>query len=420
MKKGLLMTSALVAAGLFASAYEAQAQQKPRNPVQLRVGGYMEQIVGVTFNLPNTRQNAGATQIATPIAAGTKRLAFDQQTEAEIHFVGDGRLDNGLNIRAVVELEVTGSPGDQFDEQYLILRNGFGQVILGNEDPVASLMNNGYGFGLVTNAGNNVTYGTQGFLPAPRGFGPSPTAGPARAAFVDYYDSDSSKVVYVSPRIFGAQVGVSYAPESERDQLTPSDLGGADTGKRLPGTDVVHSMWSFGANYVAQVSDVKVGVAAGYGTAEAANVTPVPAADAPGFETASQKPQYWVVGLRLDMGPFRFATGYSKLWNAPAVAGSLPNGWGWKAGVRYQFGPNAVSVNAQIGTEEGAAAGAPGAASNESDRVQKVMFSYSRTLAPGIRWIADVFYANYDNELESATSNDYTGWATTTSVRLDF
>jgi predicted porin len=404
------MTSALVAAGLFASANDASAQQKPRNPVQLRVGGYVDQIIGVTFNVPNTNQNAGGGAVA----AGEKRLAFDQQTESEIHFIGDGRLDNGLNIRAVFELEVTGSPGDAWDEQYLILRNGFGQVILGNEDPVASLMNNGYGFGLVTNAGHSVTYDTQGFLPAPRGFGPSPTAGPARSAFVDYYDSDSSKVIYVSPRMFGAQVGVSYGPESGRDQLTPSALGGADTGKRLPGQNVVHSMWSFGANYEVAVSDVKVGLAAGYGTAEAANT-----AAATALETGSQKPQYWVVGVRLDMGPWRFATGYSKLWNAPAVAGSIPDGWGWKAGVLYRFGPNAVSANAQIGTEEGTAPGAA-AGTQEVDRVQKVILSYARTLAPGIRWIADVFYANYDNEIETAASADYSGWATTTSVRLDF
>jgi predicted porin len=418
------MTSALVAAGLFASSHEAQAQQKPSNPVQLRVGGYMEQTVGVTFAVPNTLERGAAA--AAPASGGPiaseKRLAFDQQTEAEVHFVGDGRLDNGLNIRAVFEMEVSGSPGDHWDEQYLILRNGFGQVILGNEDPVASLMNNGYGFGLVTNAGQSVTYDTQGWLPPPTGFNPSPTAGPARSAFVDYYDSDSSKVVYVSPRIFGAQVGVSYAPESGRDQLTPTQVGGdSDTNKRLPAQGVIHSMWSFGANYEITVTDVKVGLAAGYGTAEAPNNVAPPAGDVPGFETTSQKPQYWVVGLRLDMGPWRFATGYSKLWNSnPTLAANSADGWGWKAGVLYTFGPNAVSLNAQIGTEEGNVQGAPNAATNEVDRVQKIALAYARTLAPGIKWTANLFYANYDSELETNAAPDYHGWAMTSSVRLDF
>ena len=46
MKKGLMTTSALVAAGMFGLASQADAQmmRKP-NPVQLKVGGYMEQFV---------------------------------------------------------------------------------------------------------------------------------------------------------------------------------------------------------------------------------------------------------------------------------------------------------------------------------------------------------------------------------------
>jgi predicted porin len=410
MKKGLLTTSALVAAGMLTVGADAQAQTKPTNPVQLRLGGYMEQMVGVTFNKPNSAQR----HTEGTVAATEERSAFDQQTESEIHIIGDGRLDNGLVIRAVFELEVTGSPGDQWDEQYLILRNGFGQLILGNEDPVASLMNNGYGFGLVTNAGQSVTYDSQGFLPQPSGFIASPTAGPARAAFVDYYDSDSSKVIYVSPRFFGLQVGASYAPESGRDQLTPSALGGADTGRRLPGEGVAHAMWSFGANYEFNVSDFKIGLAAGYQRAQEAQIA---AGVGPG------NPESWVVGARVDWGGFRFATGYSQLNGSPLQTALLntggvntqsPDGWGWKAGVLYSWGANAVSLNGQIGAEDGLTT------NSDSDHIQKVVLAYARTLAPGIKWTANLFYANYDAEVDSATERDYHGVATTTSIRLDF
>src|SRR5262245_5014310 len=132
MKKGLLMTSALVAAGMLTLGNDAQAQQKPTNPVQLRLGGYVEEIVGQAFNrLPSSHTAAiGSAPAGTAGASGT----FDQQTESEIHVIGDGRLDNGLVIRAVFELEVSGSPGNVWDEAYVILRNGFGQLILGNED----------------------------------------------------------------------------------------------------------------------------------------------------------------------------------------------------------------------------------------------------------------------------------------------
>jgi predicted porin len=279
-------------------------------------------------------------------------------------------------------------------------------------------MNNGYGFGLVTNAGQSVTYDTQGFLPSPAGFNPSPTAGPSRAAFVDYYDSDSSKVIYVSPRLFGAQVGVSYAPESGRDQLSSAGppLAGSDTNRRLPGVATVHSMWSFGANYEVNLYDVKTGIAAGYGSASQATG---------GINnTANADPQYWVVGARFDWGGFRFAAGYSKLWNSPVTAGQSPDGYGYKVGGLYSWGANAVSLNYQAGAEQGSASTAtPAAVSafSNSDHIQKMSLAYARTLAPGIKWTANLFYANYASEADGIAGNpDYSGWATVTSVRLDF
>ena len=166
MKKELMTTSALVAAGMFGLASQADAQmmRKP-NPVQLKVGGYMEQFVGYAFR--------DAT-FATGVPVGQ----VDQQTEAEIHFTGSGKLDNGLQIVAHVEYEVTGSPGNIIDEQTLTLRNGFGQVILGNEDPVASLMTTGYITTFVTNAGGSLTYDVTPWIPIPVGFTQgSPVAG---------------------------------------------------------------------------------------------------------------------------------------------------------------------------------------------------------------------------------------------------
>src|SRR5262245_16109032 len=109
MKKGLLMTSALVAAGMFAIGNDAQAQTKPTNPVQLRLGGYVEESIGYAFQRPDSRVQGSNT--AVPLSNTTPSGQFDQQTESEIHVIGDGRLDNGLVIRAVFEMEVSGSPG---------------------------------------------------------------------------------------------------------------------------------------------------------------------------------------------------------------------------------------------------------------------------------------------------------------------
>jgi hypothetical protein len=96
MKKGLLMTSALVAAGTLSLADDAWAQ-KATNPVQLRLGGYMEQKLGAAFQRQNTVERTGLAP-NTVGSYGAPTGTFDVQTEAEIHFIGDGRLDNGLVI----------------------------------------------------------------------------------------------------------------------------------------------------------------------------------------------------------------------------------------------------------------------------------------------------------------------------------
>jgi hypothetical protein len=100
--------------------------------------------------------------------------------------------------------------------------------------------------------------------------------------------------------------------------------------------------------------------------------------------------------------------------NTGGVNTQSPDGWGWKAGVLYSWGANAVSLNGQIGAEDGLTT------NSDSDHIQKVVLAYARTLAPGIKWTANLFYANYDAEVDTATERDYHGVATTTSIRLDF
>jgi hypothetical protein len=101
--------------------------------------------------------------------------------------------------------------------------------------------------------------------------------------------------------------------------------------------------------------------------------------------------------------------------NTGGVNTQSPDGWGWKAGVLYRWGANAVSLNGQIGAEDGLTT------NSDSDHIQKAALAYARTLAPGISWRTTLFYANYAAEVDNvATERDYSGVATTTSIRLDF
>ena len=114
MKKILLGSTAIVAAGMIASAPSAIAAEK----MKLSVGGYMEQWVGFTS------QDDGVAQDYS---------GFSTVSDGEIHFKGKTKLDNGISIGVNVQLEAQ-QGGDQIDEQYMTVSGGFGQIIIGDEN----------------------------------------------------------------------------------------------------------------------------------------------------------------------------------------------------------------------------------------------------------------------------------------------
>ena len=97
MKKILLGSTAIVAAGMIASVPSANAASK----MKLSVGGYMEQWVGFTSG---------------DYGAGQDYSGFSTVSDGEIHFKGKTKLDNGITVGVNVQLEAQ-QGGDQIDEQ---------------------------------------------------------------------------------------------------------------------------------------------------------------------------------------------------------------------------------------------------------------------------------------------------------------
>ena len=85
MKKHLLTSTALVAAGMMAVSAPAIAGSK-----SLVLKGDTRQLIGI-----------GENDEAFDAANG-QRVGFDQQTDGEIHFVGSVTLDNGIKIKTNV------------------------------------------------------------------------------------------------------------------------------------------------------------------------------------------------------------------------------------------------------------------------------------------------------------------------------
>jgi len=201
MKKILFASSALVAV---AAAGTAQASE----PIQLSVGGYMEQWAGFADE-DNT-------------AAGGRKNAF--QSDTEVHFSGSTTLDNGIEVGAKIELEGEEADGAQVDEQYLYVNGGFGQVKLGQEDGVQTdMLTVAPSTGPVNaqdgDLGNWVSL-SDASITAPS-VGPVGVNDGDMSNWVDAYlidtvrsSGDQKRVTYYTPVLGGFRAGLSYADQN--------------------------------------------------------------------------------------------------------------------------------------------------------------------------------------------------------------
>ena len=176
MKKILLGTTALVAAGAFVGA--AQADEMMAEPISVGVGGYYHSALIVAANDDDTDRGHGLQQ------------------NIELQVAGSTTLDNGITVG--VRIRITGNDfmGDnKADETEVNLSGGFGRINYGLIEGPAQLMS-------IWAPGNMV-----GGVKSPW-FG-SGIGGWTTGAM----NEDSIKLAYYSPAFNGISFGVSYSPE---------------------------------------------------------------------------------------------------------------------------------------------------------------------------------------------------------------
>jgi len=189
MKKFLLGTSALVAAGL------ASSQAQAVDPIKIAISGYVSSVFVIGH------------QSRTPDR-------FDQvKWDGEIKFIGETQLDNGIKVGVQVELEAFTAKtpgtkaGDQIDEHFMWFEGQFGRVEVG-----------------ATNAaGNKLHVFIPSLMPShgvdtPDYFHFSTpahsNAGLFSTAPSDLLDNeDANKISYFSPKFGPFRFGISYTPE---------------------------------------------------------------------------------------------------------------------------------------------------------------------------------------------------------------
>jgi outer membrane protein OmpU len=368
MIKCLLGTTALVTAGVIATASTAAAQTKVM-PIQVSVGGYFGEFISYT----NQDDRGGA-------AFNQKLTEFDEFSDKEIHFNGRTTLDNGLTLGFRVELEANTDSTDQIDESYMFVEGRFGRLELGAINNVQYRM--GYNAPEAqtrpwSNEGNifNVFANNTG----------SPLfdsmLGTTRSRF---FDNDSEKINYYTPRFAGFQFGVSYIPNSAQD--------------RNGAPDPIYSRgWAAGANFVRTFGAFDVAASAGYMQWQAADVAAGPSDD----------PNQWNVGLQLGFGGFKVGGSYGQISDgrggasgtnaAASTAGTAVTGIDGKAydaGVMYTFGPAAVSLNYISGKNDDSnvVTGTGGG----DDKFSMLSLAGKYTLGPGVSLEANIWTAKLE------------------------
>ena len=121
MKKVLLGSTALVAAGLIAGDAAAA------DGVKLSLGGYYRGAAGLMFD----DFDGAAAATTDDLRPGV----FKQ--DVEVHFRGETTLDNGLTVGAAIQLEGQTST-DQIDEVYAYFNGGWGELRFGDDDEALS------------------------------------------------------------------------------------------------------------------------------------------------------------------------------------------------------------------------------------------------------------------------------------------
>lgn len=316
MKKILLGTTALVAAGLVAGPALAS------DPLKVTVGGNV-----VTGFYVVDADNVGATKFQDTKVAVVAR---------NIDIIAEGTLDNGMTAGVDAKLMLgsdfsgiasfaNNSGVTTFRQLYAYLEGGFGRFEIGGTDGAAYKMHYTSPWfvpGNGVDSPNIYNMGTAG------GLGGSFV----RASTFSLMATDSNKVSYFTPRLAGFQLGVSYTPDAGVGAGVNRAVRANGYGILATTAMTISQVFEVAANYSGSIAGVDVGVDGSYTQGNSA--------------VTNTNPTEYSFGANLGYEGFTLGGAYYK---SDDVAGNF-RAWSgagskvWTAGLSYATGPWTVGV----------------------------------------------------------------------------
>jgi predicted porin len=232
-----------------------------------------------------------------------------------------------------------------------------------------------------------------------------------------FFDNDSEKINYYTPRFEGFQFGVSYIPNSSQDRNGAPD----------PISTGYSRGWAVGANFVRTFGAFDVAASLGWMRWEG------PQLNAAG--ATADNPEQYNVGLQLGYAGFKVGGSYGKLNSGRSgvagvasspppgsTAGTGPNqqkGYGYDAGIMYTFGPASVSLDYIKGTNNDCPV-TPTPTCSGTDRFTMASLAGKYTLGPGVSLEANVWTAKLKGNTTNTSTDDNKGTGGVVGVVLVF
>jgi len=360
MKHLLLGTSALVAAGLMVGeAYAAD------NAVKLGFGGrYLGTAGGLVWDDPDSE-----------FVDDARDIVFKQ--DIEVHFVGEGVLDNGLTVGARIELEGQTS-GDQIDETWAELGGGFGKLRFGDTpEALAQLCF------LVPSASSMFGADSPNFNFSNAGvFGYTATNGTCYGI-----DDKATKAVYFSPNFWGFQFAVSYTPDGGSEDTRNLDGSGFATRNDNDVGEISENL-SVAAQYATDFNGFNIAIGGAYSH-------PFDVEDALGVDGGDDEVNEWNAYAQVGAWGFTLGGAFRQRDYGDAFTGDDDHNTIYGVGLTYGIDAYTVGIGWTHGDYEVFGA-------SDNDEHDDIVATASYALGPGVAIDGSVEYSDYRSDADGA------------------